>query len=162
MGFTPVTKAAGTAGNAEGSTPLNAFDNALLAAGIGNINLVRISSILPPGVRDSCPLPQIKPGRHRPDGVLGPDQRGARRGDRGGGRAGRVPRIQTRTGSSWSSTTRRRGKKPRRMIVQMLEEAFRVRGEPIRDMQVFAVEHRVERTGCALAAVTLLAHDDLV
>src|SRR5206468_7432297 len=50
MGFTPVTKAAGTAGNAEGSTPLNAFDNALLAAGIGNINLVRISSILPPGV----------------------------------------------------------------------------------------------------------------
>jgi arginine decarboxylase len=49
-----------------------------------------------------------------------------------------------------------------RMIVQMLEEAFRVRGERIRDMQVFAVEHRVERTGCALAAVTLLSDDDLV
>src|SRR5689334_5553532 len=49
-----------------------------------------------------------------------------------------------------------------RMIVQMLEEAFRVRGETIRDMQVFAVEHRVERTGCALAAVTLLSQDDLV
>ena len=61
MGFTPVTKAAGTAGSAEGSTPLNAFDNALLAAGIGNINLVRISSILPPGV-DLVPLPRIKPG----------------------------------------------------------------------------------------------------
>jgi hypothetical protein len=28
-------------------------------------------------------------------------------------------------------------------------------------MKVFACEHRVERTGCALAAVTLLAHDDL-
>ena len=28
-----------------------------------------------------------------------------------------------------------------RMIVQMLEEAFRVRGETIRDMQVFAAEH---------------------
>jgi len=49
-----------------------------------------------------------------------------------------------------------------RMIVQMLEEAFRVRGEAIRDMQVFAVEHRVERTGCALAAVTLLSEDDLI
>jgi arginine decarboxylase len=48
------------------------------------------------------------------------------------------------------------------MIIQMLEEAFRVRGQRIRDMRVFAVEHRVERTGCALAAVTLLAHDDLV
>src|ERR1700758_3341681 len=61
MGFSPVNKAAGTAGNAEGSTPLNAFDNALLAAGIGNINLVRISSILPPGL-EVVPLPRIKPG----------------------------------------------------------------------------------------------------
>jgi arginine decarboxylase len=48
------------------------------------------------------------------------------------------------------------------MIVQMLEEAFRVRGEKIQDMKVFAVEHRVERTGCALAAVTLLSDGDLV
>ena len=61
MGWTPVTKAAGTAGTAEGSTPLNAFDNALLAAGIGNINLVRVSSILPPGV-ELVSLPKIKPG----------------------------------------------------------------------------------------------------
>jgi hypothetical protein len=28
-------------------------------------------------------------------------------------------------------------------------------------MQVFAAEHTVERTGCALAAVTLLGQDDL-
>ena len=49
-----------------------------------------------------------------------------------------------------------------RMVVQMLEEAFRVRGEAIRDMKVFAAEHTVERTGCALAAITLLGDDDLV
>jgi arginine decarboxylase len=48
------------------------------------------------------------------------------------------------------------------MIVQMLEEAFRVRGAAIRDMKVFAAEHTVERTGCALAAITLLGDDDLV
>lgn len=36
-------------GNAEGPSFLNSFDNALLAAGIGNTNLIRISSILPPG-----------------------------------------------------------------------------------------------------------------
>ena len=29
-------------------------------------------------------------------------------------------------------------------------------------MKIFAVEHTVERTGCALAAITLLAEDDLV
>ena len=35
-------------GHAEGATPLNAFDGALLASGIGNTNLIKISSILPP------------------------------------------------------------------------------------------------------------------
>ena len=47
------------------------------------------------------------------------------------------------------------------MIAHMLEEAFRVRGEPIGAMRIFAAEHRVERTGCAMAAITLLADDDL-
>ena len=46
-----VTMAAATAGHAEGGTTLNAFDNALLAAGIGNINLIKVSSILPPRSR---------------------------------------------------------------------------------------------------------------
>jgi arginine decarboxylase len=36
-------------GAADGVTPLNAFDNALLDAGIGNVNLLKVSSILPPG-----------------------------------------------------------------------------------------------------------------
>ena len=31
-----------------GSTVLNAFDAALLSAGVGNFNLLRVSSILPP------------------------------------------------------------------------------------------------------------------
>ncbi|NMB16013.1 MAG: pyruvoyl-dependent arginine decarboxylase, partial [Firmicutes bacterium] len=39
------------AGGSEGPTGLNAFDNALLAAGLGNLNLVRVSSILPPGAQ---------------------------------------------------------------------------------------------------------------
>ncbi len=37
-------------GASEGETELNAFDNALLEAGIGDINLVKVSSIMPPGV----------------------------------------------------------------------------------------------------------------
>lgn len=37
-----------TKGAGKGKTKLNAFDNALLEAGIGNFNLVSISSILPP------------------------------------------------------------------------------------------------------------------
>ena len=61
MFWKQVTKAAVTAGTAEGGTPLNAFDNALLAAGIGNVNLIKVSSIVPPEV-DIVDLPPIKPG----------------------------------------------------------------------------------------------------
>jgi len=40
-------------GAAEGRTRLNAFDKALLAAGVGDTNLMRMSSILPPGAEQS-------------------------------------------------------------------------------------------------------------
>ncbi len=60
MGWKPVTKAATTSGSAEGTTPLNAFDNALLAAGIGNINLVKVSSILPRPRPSAGPAPPIR------------------------------------------------------------------------------------------------------
>ncbi len=36
-----------TTGKAEGPTKLNAFDNALLDAGIGDVNLIKVSSIIP-------------------------------------------------------------------------------------------------------------------
>jgi arginine decarboxylase len=48
-----------------------------------------------------------------------------------------------------------------RMIRTMLEEAFRTRGAAIREMRIFSADHRVERVGCAVAAVVLLADDDL-
>ena len=38
-----------SSGSAEGFSPLNAFDQSLLRAGVGDTNLVRMSSILPPG-----------------------------------------------------------------------------------------------------------------
>ena len=48
-------------GAAEGNTRLNAFDNALLEAGVGDTNLMRMSSICPPGAkevsRDEIDLP---------------------------------------------------------------------------------------------------------
>lgn len=41
-----------TCGSADASTELNAFDAALLKAGVGDTNLVRMSSILPPGCEE--------------------------------------------------------------------------------------------------------------
>jgi len=44
------------AGTSEGYTPLNAFDGALLDSGIGNTNLVKMSSIIPPHCEEIEPV----------------------------------------------------------------------------------------------------------
>ena len=44
-----------TSGFGEASTDLNAFDAALLGAGVGDTNLVKLSSILPPGAIEVDP-----------------------------------------------------------------------------------------------------------
>lgn len=46
-----------SAGSAEGFSPLNAFDHALLTAGVGDTNLVRLSSILPTQMERVEPFP---------------------------------------------------------------------------------------------------------
>ena len=51
-----------TSGKSEGPTRLNAFDNALLDAGIGDVNLIPVSSILPAGT-EIVELPHIKEGK---------------------------------------------------------------------------------------------------
>lgn len=48
-------------GKGGGKTELNAFDSALVDAGVGNYNLVRLSSILPPNTYQGCTI-QLSPG----------------------------------------------------------------------------------------------------
>jgi arginine decarboxylase len=50
-----------TSGKSEGPTRINAFDNALLNAGIGNVNLIPVSSIIPSYAK-IVELPHIKEG----------------------------------------------------------------------------------------------------
>jgi arginine decarboxylase len=50
-----------TKGASEGPTKLNAFDNALLDAEIGNVNLIPVSSMLPPDT-EIVPMPELDPG----------------------------------------------------------------------------------------------------
>ncbi|HTX61053.1 MAG TPA: arginine decarboxylase, pyruvoyl-dependent [Methanobacterium sp.] len=51
-----------TSGKAEGPTKLNAFDNALLKAGIGDVNLIKVSSIIPAGT-EMVELPIFPAGK---------------------------------------------------------------------------------------------------
>ena len=50
------------AGKSVGKTSLTSFDNALLMAGVGNTNLMRVSSILPPNCKAIEPF-ALKQGR---------------------------------------------------------------------------------------------------
>jgi arginine decarboxylase len=160
MFWKQVTKASMTAGTAEGGTPLNAFDNALLAAGIGNVNLIKVSSIVPPEV-DIVDLPQIKPGALVPTAYAA--MTSATPGQIIAAAVGyALPVDRTKAGviMEFHDVTDRGTAEE--AIRGMLAEAFRVRGETIREVKVVAVDHRVERAGCALAAVALLSEDDLL
>jgi len=150
-----VTMAAATAGHAEGGTTLNAFDNALLAAGIGNINLIKISSILPPEV------PKIKLGALIPTAYAAMTSESP--GQTVAAAVGyALPDDPAKNGVIMEFHGVATKAEAERQIHLMLEEAFRVRGETIRERGVVAAEHTVERVGCALAAITLLADEDLV
>ena len=155
-----VTMAAATAGHAEGGTTLNAFDNALLAAGIGNINLIKVSSILPPDV-PVIELPKIKPG------ALVPTAYAAVTSETPGQTVAAavgyaIPDDPAKNGVIMEFHGLGSRAEAERQIHAMLDEAFRVRGELIKDRRVVAAEHTVERIGCALAAITLLSDEDLV
>ncbi|MFO7265820.1 MAG: arginine decarboxylase, pyruvoyl-dependent [Limnochordales bacterium] len=145
------TKFTLVAGAAEGPTELNAFDNALLAAGIGNLNLVRVSSILPP----NCQLVEklsIAPGS------LTPTAYGAITSDKPG------ERIAAAVGIGFSEDTygvimewsgRATAEEAEAMIRKMVEAAFAQRNLPLKKVMVKSAEHVVEKCGCAFAAVAL-------
>ena len=155
-----VTMAAITAGHAEGGTSLNAFDNALLAAGIGNINLIKVSSILPPDV-PVIDLPKIAPGALVPTAYAAITSEVP--GETIAAAVGyAVPDDPARNGVLMEFHGQATREEAEDAIRAMLDEAFRVRGEPVREMKVVAVEHTVERVGCVVAAITLLTEEDLV
>jgi len=154
-----VTLAAATAGHAEGGTALNAFDNALLTAGIGNINLIKVSSILPPDV-PVVDLPKIKPGALVPTAYAAITSETP--GELVAAAVGyAIPDDPSKNGVIMEFHGVATRDEAERQIHAMLEEAFRVRGESIAELRVVAVDHRVERIGCALAAITLLGEEDL-
>ncbi len=136
---------------AEGSHKLTAFDNALLDAGIGNVNLVRISSILPPSAEQDQEL-------FLPPGSLVPTAYGSIVSDEPG------TKIAAAVGIGFSEDTFGvimefsgicSKEEAEEKIASMLRDAFENRNMPLVKTEILAVEHVVESTGCAFAAVAL-------
>src|SRR5947209_18051515 len=141
-----VTMAAATAGHAEGGTPRNAFDNALLVAGIGNINLIKISSILPPDV-PVIELPKIKLGALIPTAYAAMTSETP--GETIAAAVGyAIPDDPAKNGVIMEFHGIASRAEAERQIHLMLDEAFRVRGEIIKEKRVVAIEHPTQRIGC--------------
>lgn len=138
-------------GSSEGKLSLSAFDGALLQAGIGNINLLRVSSILPP-------LAEEEPGLKIPEGSLVPTAYGSATSDTPGELIAAAVGIGF-SRDSFGVIMERAGRESREeaeaMVGIMLQEAFEQRGMQLENMVIRGVEHKVERVGAVIAAVVL-------
>ncbi len=140
-----------TAASAEGDTSLTAFDGALLNARVGNTNLLRVSSILPPG----C---EFEPGLEIPPGSLLPIAYGSITSSDHGAIISAAVGVGIKKGSfgvimEFSGKCSK--KEAEEQVVKMVEEAFAIRGLELEEVKVAACEHTVENIGCAFAAVPL-------
>lgn len=138
-------------GSGEGVTPLNAFDGALLDAGIGNLNLVRVSSILPPGAQNYPGL-QILPGTLTPTAY----------GYITSSSPGQMIAAAVGVGISEDTygvimeyegcCTKEEAEKK---VQMMVEDGFRMRNLRLKEVIVRGIGHRVEKIGSVIAAVVL-------
>lgn len=147
------------AGHAEGYTILNAFDAALIDAGVGNVNLIKLSSILPPGVEETTvqplpygsflPIAYASINTSTPQEIISAAVACAR------------PKDKTKPGVIMEYSSRGHKEDVERIVRSMAEEAMKYRGFDIEEILSTASEHQVESIGAAFAAVALVPLDKL-
>jgi len=140
-------------GASDGYTPLNAFDGALLQAGIGNTNIVKMSSIVPPHCQLIAPVPL-------PPGALVPAAYAAITSDIPGemisaGVAIALPEDENQTGLIMEYSAKGDRRKIEETVRNMAVEGMKLRGWKIKNLQTVVSEYRVKRVGATLAAVVL-------
>ena len=140
-----------TCGSAEGYTPLNAFDAALIAAGIGDLNLVKVTSIVPPG----C---QLGEGVTSPKGSLVPAAYAFIISDMPGevisaAVAVALPQDPQEAGLIMEYSARGHREEAEEIVRNMAINAMEIRGRKIKEVRSCSVEYKVEKIGAAIAAV---------
>jgi len=140
-------------GASDGYTPLNAFDGALLRAGIGNTNIVKMSSIVPPHCQRISPVTL-------PPGALVPAAYAAITSDVPGeiisaGIAVALPEDENQNGLIMEYSAKGERRKIEEIVLNMAIEGMKLRGWKIKDLQTVISEYQVKRIGATLAAVVL-------
>jgi arginine decarboxylase len=142
------------AGGGEASTPLNAFDAALRAAGIADVNLIKVSSIIPPLCR------KVEPHTIQP-GTLVPIAYASITSSLPGeviaaGVAVGTPEEENRGGVIMEYSARGRTDEIEEIVSNMAQQALEMRGLAIKAIETRATEVKVENVAAAFAGVVLL------
>lgn len=143
-----------TAGAGDASTELNAFDAALLAARVGDTNLIRLSSILPPGAQQTEPYELQK-------GSMVPLAYGERVSREPGtllsaAVAIGIPEDPSAAGLIMECSHIGDPGPCEETARRMVEEGMvLIRGASIREIKSISVSHTVRKVGAVFAAVVL-------
>ena len=142
-------------GSAEGPSQLNSFDNALLAAGIGNMNLIRVSSIIPPGAQEIS-VPTL------PSGSLVPIAYACESSDVAGeliaaAVAIGVPKEKDRPGVIMEHHIKGSSDECEEMARQLVRHAFEKRGYAPKEIKSTSAQVKVASIATAFAGVVLWA-----
>jgi len=145
------------AATAEGGTKLNAFDNALLKLGIGNVNLVKLSSVIPAHIE------WIKEVHDVPIGMLLPTVYAHIESDEPGMTISAALGVGIRKGNTGGLIYEYSGycskEKAAEVARRMVEEGFKVRGWELEEVKMAAVDITVkDKPVAAIAAVVMFPY----
>ena len=140
-------------GCAEGMSELNAFDAALMNAGVGDTNLVRMSSILPPRCEEVASI-ELPPGALVPTAYVSVTS--TKPGEViTAAVAIAIPEDEDHPGLIMEHHDHAPSAQVEEQARRMAEAGMAFRGKKIREIKSVAAEHVVEKTGAAFAGVIL-------
>ncbi|MDZ7693422.1 MAG: arginine decarboxylase, pyruvoyl-dependent [Balneolaceae bacterium] len=145
-------------GASEGRTRLNAFDNSLLNAGVGDTNLMRMSSILPPGAKQQniadielpkggliplayATIDSTTPGRYISSAI-----------------AVGIPEDESEPGVIMEFEDHSKLENVENIVRQMVVDAFDYRDRKLKEIRSIGIEHQVEICGATFAGAVLWYH----
>ncbi|MDZ7757671.1 pyruvoyl-dependent arginine decarboxylase [Rhodohalobacter sp.] len=142
-------------GASEGRTRLNAFDKALLNAGVGDTNLMRMSSILPPAaeqvdVREiTLPRGGLIPLAYATIDSTTPGQLIS------ASIAVGIPEDDREPGVIMEFEDHAPLTNVEEIVRQMVVDGFEYRNRKLKEIKSLGIEHKVERCGSVFAAAVL-------
>jgi arginine decarboxylase len=142
-------------GASEGRTRLNAFDKSLLVAGVGDTNLMRMSSILPPAAEEVSVNDLVLP----PGGLI-PLAYAAFDGTTPGqwisaAIAVGIPEDDREPGVIMEFEDHSPLKNVKEIVEQMVVDGFEYRNRKLKEIKSLGIEHQVEICGAVFAAAVL-------